>query len=273
VVAGLGVTGYTGTDLSAMHVAVAALLALLVALALQIGVNYFNDYSDGVRGTDSVRVGPVRLVGQGLAPASQVKRAALLSLGTAAVLGTALVLVSRQWILLPIGVAAVLAAYGYTGGKHPYGYLGLGDVFVFIFFGPVAVCGTTLVTGGGLWPVAVLASIAIGILTVNILVANNLRDRALDERAGKRTLSVRLGEEKTRRLFAVSNMVAFVIVAWLAILATPWALLGMTGAIPAVRASQDVLEHAYGKGLIPVLQMTSLALLLTGLGLGVGLAL
>lgn len=128
-------------------------------------------------------------------------------------------------------------------------------------------------TGGGLWPVAVLASIAIGILTVNILVANNLRDRALDERAGKRTLSVRLGEEKTRRLFAVSNMVAFVIVAWLAILATPWALLGMTGAIPAVRASQDVLEHAYGKGLIPVLQMTSLALLLTGLGLGVGLAL
>ena len=273
VVAGLGVTGYTGTDLSAMHVAVAALLALLVALALQIGVNYFNDYSDGVRGTDSVRVGPVRLVGQGLAPASQVKRAALLSLGTAAVLGTALVLVSRKWILLPIGVAAVLAAYGYTGGKHPYGYLGLGDVFVFIFFGPVAVCGTTLVTGGGLWPVAVLASIAIGILTVNILVANNLRDRALDERAGKRTLSVRLGEEKTRRLFAVSNMVAFVIVAWLAILATPWALLGMTGAIPAVRASQDVLEHAYGKGLIPVLQMTSLALLLTGLGLGVGLAL
>lgn len=122
----MGVTGYTGTDLSAMHVAVAALLALLVALALQIGVNYFNDYSDGVRGTDSVRVGPVRLVGQGLAPASQVKRAALLSLGTAAVLGTALVLVSRQWILLPIGVAAVLAAYGYTGGKHPYGYLGLG---------------------------------------------------------------------------------------------------------------------------------------------------
>jgi 1,4-dihydroxy-2-naphthoate octaprenyltransferase len=273
VAAGLGVTGYTGTGLSATQVTVAAVLALLVALALQIGVNYFNDYSDGVRGTDSVRVGPVRLVGQGLAPASQVKRAALLSLGIAAVLGTALVLVSQQWILLPVGVAAVLAAYGYTGGKHPYGYLGLGDVFVFIFFGPVAVCGTTLVTGGGLWPVAVLTSIAIGILTVNILVANNLRDRALDEQAGKRTLSVRLGEERTRRLFAVSNMVAFVIVAWLAILATPWALLGMTGAIPAVRASQDVLEHAYGRGLIPVLQMTSLALLLTGLGLGVGLAL
>ncbi|MEZ5158953.1 MAG: 1,4-dihydroxy-2-naphthoate polyprenyltransferase [Candidatus Nanopelagicales bacterium] len=273
VAAGLGVTGYTGTDLSAMQVTVAAVLALLVALALQVGVNYFNDYSDGVRGTDSVRVGPVRLVGQGLAPASQVKRAALLSLGIAAVLGTALVLVSRQWILLPVGVAAVLAAYGYTGGKHPYGYLGLGDVFVFVFFGPVAVCGTTLVTGGGLWPVAVLTSIAIGILTVNILVANNLRDRALDEESGKRTLSVRLGDERTRRLFAVSNMVAFVIVAWLAILATPWALLGMTGAIPAVRASQDVLEHAYGKGLIPVLQMTSLALLLTGLGLGVGLTL
>ena len=159
----------------------------------------------------------------------------------------------------------MLAAYGYTGGKHPR-VPRPGDVFVFIFFGPVAVCGTTLVTGGGLWPVAVLASIAIGILTVNILVANNLRDRALDERAGKRTLSVRLGEEKTRRLFAVSNMVAFVIVAWLAILA-PVALLGMTGAIPAVRRlgrSRTRLRQ----GLIPVLQMTSLALLLTGLGLG-----
>lgn len=273
VVTGLGVTAYTGTALTAVEVAVAALLALLVALALQVGVNYFNDYSDGVRGTDSVRVGPVRLVGQGLAPAPQVKRAALLSLAVAATLGLVLVVISRAWILLPIGAAAVLAAYGYTGGKRPYGYLGLGEVFVFIFFGPVAVCGTTVVTGGAVWPVAALASIAIGVLTVNILVANNLRDRALDEQAGKHTLSVRLGEEKTRRLFALTNMFAFVLVAWLGILATPWALIAMIGAVPAVKASQDVLEHAYGKGLIPVLQMTSLALLLTGLGLGVGFAL
>jgi 1,4-dihydroxy-2-naphthoate octaprenyltransferase len=121
--------------------------------------------------------------------------------------------------------------------------------------------------------VAALASIVIGVLTVNILVANNLRDRALDEQVGKRTLSVRLGEERTRRLFAVTNMCAFVLVAWLAISTTAWALLAMAGAIPAVKASQDVLEHAYGRGLIPVLQMSSLALLLTGVGLGAGLAL
>ncbi len=273
VAAGLGVTGYTGTSLSAMQVTVAAVSHCWWLLPCRSGSTTSTTTATGsvaptasasARSAWSARDWP-------LPPRSS--DAALLSLGIAAVLGSALVLVSRQWILLPVGVAAVLAAYGYTGGKHPYGYLGLGDVFVFVFFGPVAVCGTTLVTGGGLWPVAVLTSIAIGILTVNILVANNLRDRALDEQAGKRTLSVRLGDERTRRLFAVSNMVAFVIVAWLAILATPWALLGMTGAIPAVRASQDVLEHAYGKGLIPVLQMTSLALLLTGLGLGVGLTL
>ncbi len=273
VVAGLGVTAYTGTDLTNPELALFALLALLVALALQIGVNYFNDYSDGVRGTDTVRVGPVRLVGQGLAPARQVRTAALVSLGFAAVLGATLVTLSGQWLLLPVGAAAILAAYGYTGGARPYGYLGLGEVFVFVFFGPVAVCGTTLVTGGTVWPVAALTSIAIGLLTVNILVANNLRDRPLDEQAGKHTLAVRLGDATTRRLFAVASMVAFVLVAWLAILTTPWALLGMLGALPAVRASQDVLEHAYGKGLIPVLQMASLSLLLTGLGLGLGLSL
>jgi len=273
VVAGLGVTAHTGTDLPSAELALSALLALLVALALQIGVNYFNDYSDGVRGTDSVRVGPVRLVGQGLAPAAQVRIAALVSLGVAAVFGTALVALSGRWWLLLVGAAAIAAAYGYTGGVRPYGYLGLGEVFVFVFFGPVAVCGTTLVTGGTVWPVAALASVAIGLLTVNILVANNLRDRPLDEQAGKHTLAVRLGDTATRRMFAVASMVAFVLVAWLAILTTGWALLGMAGAVPAVRASQDVLEHAYGKGLIPVLQMTSLSLLLTGLGLGLGLSL
>lgn len=270
VVAGAGVTGYTGTPSTTGEVARNALLALLVALSLQVGVNYFNDYSDGVRGTDEIRVGPVRLVGQGLAPASHVKRAALLSLAVAAVLGLALVALSQQWLLLPVGAAAVLAAYGYTGGARPYGYLGLGEVFVFIFFGPVAVCGTTLVTGGTLWPVSVLTSIAIGLLTVAILIANNLRDRPLDAEAGKHTLAVRLGDEHTRRFYVTCNIVAFVLVAWLALLSTPWALLGMIGAVPAVKASQDVLEHAYGRGLIPVLQLESLALLLTGLGLGLG---
>ncbi len=248
VIAGAGVTGYTGTTLSTGEIVRNGLLALLVALALQIGVNYFNDYSDGVRGTDEVRVGPVRLVGQGLAPAKQVRTAALVSLAVAAIAGLALIMLSGQWILLPIGIAAVLSAYGYTGGARPYGYIGLGELFVFIFFGPVA----------------------IGLLTVNILVANNLRDRELDEQSGKHTLAVRMGDERTRRAFAGANILAFVLVAWVGLASTPWALLGMIGAIPAIKASQDVLEHAYGRGLIPVLQLQSLALLLTGLGLGVG---
>ncbi|MBK6764553.1 MAG: 1,4-dihydroxy-2-naphthoate polyprenyltransferase [Micrococcales bacterium] len=273
VVAGAGVTGFTGTTLSTAAVWRNGLLALVVALALQIGVNYFNDYSDGVRGTDEVRVGPVRLVGQGLAAPEQVKRAALLSLGVAGAAGFLLVLLSQQWILLPVGAAAILSAYAYTGGARPYGYLGLGELFVFVFFGPVAVCGTTLVTGGGLWPVSVITSVAIGLLTVGILVANNLRDLHLDEDAGKHTLAVRLGDTGTRRLFATCNIVAFVLVAWLALLSTPWVLIGMAGAVPAVKASQDVLEHAYGRGLIPVLQAQSLALLLAGLGVGLGLLL
>ena len=188
----------------------------------------------------------------------------------AAIAGLALILLSGQWILLPIGIAAVLSAYGYTGGARPYGYIGLGELFVFVFFGPVAVCGTTLVTGGGVWPVSAAVSVAIGLLTVNILVANNLRDRELDEQSGKHTLAVRLGDDHTRRAFAGANILAFVLVAWVGLASTPWALLGMIGAIPAIKASQDVLEHAYGRGLIPVLQLQSLALLLTGLGLGVG---
>jgi len=273
VLAGAGVTGFTGTTLSTAAVWRNGLLALVVALALQVGVNYFNDYSDGVRGTDEVRVGPVRLVGQGLAAPAHVKRAALLSLGLAGAAGFLLVLLSRQWILLPVGAAAILSAYAYTGGARPYGYLGLGELFVFVFFGPVAVCGTTLVTGGGLWPVSVITSVAIGLLTVGILVANNLRDIHLDEQAGKHTLAVRLGDDRTRRLFATCNIVAFVLVAWLALLSTPWVLIGMAGAVPAVKASQDVLEHAYGRGLIPVLQAQSLALLLAGLGVGLGLLL
>ena len=270
VLAGAGVTAFTGSDLAAGAVWLHAVLALVVALALQIGVNYYNDFHDGVRGTDHVRVGPVRLVGQGLAAPTAVRAAALVSLGTAAVVGLVLVALSGAWVLLPVGAAALLAAWGYTGGSRPYGYAGLGEVFVFVFFGPVAVCGTTLVTGGDVWPLSALASVAIGLLTVAILVVNNLRDLGLDAEAGKHTLAVRLGDGRTRSLFALCLMVAFVLVAWIALTSTWWALLGMAGAIPAVKAAQEVLEHAYGRGLIPVLQETSLALLLTGLGLGLG---
>lgn len=270
VVAGAGVSAFTGSSLSQSAAILHAVLALIVALALQIGVNYYNDFHDGIRGTDQVRVGPVRLVGQGLAAPTKVRTAALISLGVAAAVGLLLVILSRAWVLLPVGAAAILAAWGYTGGSRPYGYAGLGELFVFVFFGPVAVCGTTAVTGGEVWPLAVLTSVAVGLLTVAILVANNLRDVKLDAEAGKHTLAVPLGEDRTRTFFAVCLMVCFVLVAWIALTSTWWALLGMLGAIPAVKASQEVLEHAYGRGLIPVLQETSLALLLTGVGLGVG---
>ncbi len=273
VIAGAGVTAFTGSGLTSAAAAGHAVLALVVALALQVGVNYYNDYHDGLRGTDEIRVGPVRLVGQGLAAPQAVRRAALASLGVAAVTGLVLVVLSRAWALLPLGAAALLAAWGYTGGSRPYGYAGLGEVFVFVFFGPVAVCGTTAVTGGQVWPLAALVSVAIGLLTVAILVVNNLRDLDLDAQAGKHTLAVRLGDGRTRTFFAVLLMVAFVLVAWIALASTWWALLGMLGVIPAVKAAQEVLEHAYGRGLIPVLQATSLALLLTGLGLGVGFVL
>lgn len=273
VAAGFGVTLWAGSSLSTGLMVVNALLALLVAILLQIGVNYFNDYHDGIRGTDEVRVGPVRLVGQGLAEPAAVKRAALISLGAAAGIGVLLIVLSGEWIMLPIGAVALIAAWGYTGGSRPYGYYGLGEVFVFIFFGPVAVCGTTLVTGGPVWPVAAVASIAIGLLAVAILITNNLRDAENDAQVGKHTLAVRLGDSRTRQAFAGCLIAAFVLVAWVALLSTPWAALGLLGAIPGVKAAQEVLEHAYGAGLIPVLQATSLALLVTGVGLGVGLAL
>ncbi len=270
VVAGGGVSAFTGSDLTLASALRNAVLALLVSLALQVGVNYFNDYHDGVRGTDEVRVGPVRLVGQGLTAPSNVKRAAILSLGLAAVIGLVLVILSRAWVLLPVGAAAILAAWGYTGGSRPYGYSGLGELFVFVFFGPVARCATSSLTGGAVRLLSVLVSLAIGLLTVAILVVNNLRDLPLDEQAGKHTTAVRLGDQRTRTFFAFTLMAAFVLVTWIALTSTWWALLGMAGAAPAVAAAQDVLEHAYGRGLIPVLQLTSLALLLTGLGLGAG---
>ena len=179
-----------------------ALLALVVALALQVGVNYANDYSDGVRGTDAERVGPVRLVGQGLAPPGAVKRAALLSFAVAGLAGLVLVLLSQLWVLLLVGAAAILAAWTYTGGPRPYGYAGLGEVFVFVFFGLVAVAGTAAVQVGFVSALAWLGGVGVGALTCAILVANNLRDIPGDTVAGKRTLAVRIGDPATRRLYA-----------------------------------------------------------------------
>jgi 1,4-dihydroxy-2-naphthoate octaprenyltransferase len=249
-----------------------ALLALAVALCLQVGVNYANDYSDGIRGTDEVRVGPVRLVGQGLAAPAAVRRAAVLALLAAAVLGLWLVVLAQAWWWLLVGAVSIAAAWLYTGGPRPYGYAGLGEVFVFAFFGPVAVIGTGYVQIGAITGLAVAASLPIGLLAALILVANNLRDIPTDLDAGKRTLAVVLGDGGTRTLFTVGAAAAFVTVAAIAV-GDLGALAGLAGAVPMAAAVRQVRAGATGPSLIPVLGRTSAALLLTGLGLGLGLAL
>lgn len=178
-------------------------LALIVALALQIGVNYANDYSDGIRGTDDDRIGPTRLVGSGLAKPFEVKRAAFLSFIVAAIAGV--ILSARtEWFLLIIGGLAIIAAWTYTGGPKPYGYQALGEVSVFIFFGLVATLGTYFVQVGSIsWPV-ILAAISMGLLATAILNVNNLRDLERDAKSGKRTLAVRLGPKRTRALYRVT---------------------------------------------------------------------
>ncbi|HEY7718430.1 MAG TPA: 1,4-dihydroxy-2-naphthoate polyprenyltransferase, partial [Pedococcus sp.] len=209
-----------------------AALALGVALALQVGVNYANDYSDGIRGTDDDRVGPMRLVGSGAATPAAVKRAAFLAFGVAAVAGLVLAATTAWW-LVALGLVSMVAAWYYTGGSKPYGYLGLGEVMVFVFFGLVAVIGTTYVQTETFELPALYAACGIGALACAILVVNNLRDIPTDEVAGKRTLAVRLGDERTRGLYALLVLAAAVSVAAVAV-STQWpALLGLVFLVPA----------------------------------------
>jgi len=247
-----------------------AATALGVALALQVGVNYANDYSDGVRGTDADRVGPLRLVGSGIASPAAVKRGAVAALGVGAVLGCVLAATTSWWLLL-VGAAALAAAWTYTGGSNPYGYRGLGEVSVFVFFGLIAVIGTTFVQLERVtWP-SVVAGAIVGALACAILVANNLRDVHTDVDAGKRTLAVRLGESRTRHLYLGLGLAAWVGVAACG-LATPWALAGLIGVIPWLSAARTVRSGAEGLSLIPVLQQTGVAELLASIGLAVGFA-
>lgn len=210
-----------------------ALLALGVALALQIGSNYANDYSDGVRGTDVNRVGPERLVASGKAAPSAVKQAAYLSFGAGMVLGLALVAISGVWWLLAVGAVAVVAAWTYTGSSRPYGYEGWGEVSVFVFFGPVAVLGTMLTQAGTITWWSVVASVGVGLYSVALLLVNNIRDLENDAIAGKRTLAVKLGEASARRLFATVVM-APVICAVLVAFVHPFALAATLVALPAL---------------------------------------
>jgi 1,4-dihydroxy-2-naphthoate polyprenyltransferase len=248
-----------------------ALLALVVALALQVGVNYANDYSDGVRGTDADRVGPMRLVGSGAATPGAVKRAAFLAFGVAALAGLVLAATTAWWLVL-VGLLCVLAAWFYTGGSKPYGYLGLGEVMVFCFFGLVAVIGTTYVQTETWEVAAVYAAVGIGAIACALLVANNLRDIPTDRGAGKITLAVRLGDSRTRALYALLMLLALVALIAVTLATTWWALLALVYAVPAARAARVVSSGAGGPGLVPVLQLTGLAELLYGLGLLVGLA-
>ncbi|MFB9955103.1 1,4-dihydroxy-2-naphthoate polyprenyltransferase [Cellulomonas denverensis] len=249
-----------------------ALLAAGVALALQVGVNFANDYSDGIRGTDTERVGPMRLTASGAATPRAVKGAAFASFGVAGLFGLGLVALSGQWWLLAIGVLCVLAAWFYTGGKRPYGYLGLGEVGVFVFFGLVAVLGTTYTQACRItWP-SVVGAVAVGLIACALLMVNNLRDVPTDALVGKRTLAVRLGDRRAR--WAYTLMVTLpVVLGLVCALANPWALIVMVLALPAVLLSVTVLLGARGIALVPVLACTGMYELGYGVLLGLGLAL
>ncbi|MEY4366174.1 MAG: 1,4-dihydroxy-2-naphthoate octaprenyltransferase [Actinomycetota bacterium] len=246
-------------------------LAAVVSLSLQVGVNYANDYSDGVRGTDAERVGPLRLVGSGSVPAASVRRAAFASLGVACAAGLVLALLTTLW-LLAVGACAVLAAWFYTGGPRPYGYAGLGEVFVFVFFGLVATAGTTYVVGGSVTAGAWWAGSAAGCFSCALLVVNNLRDIPGDTVAGKRTLAVRLGDAATRRLFGALFLAAAVSVVATSFATGGWALLGLAGVVAAAPAVGAVREGALGPALVPVLGAVGRAQLVLGVFLAAGIA-
>ncbi len=250
-----------------------AVLALVVALALQVGVNYANDYSDGIRGTDAERVGPLRLVGSRTATPRAVLTAALIAFGVAALAGFALIAVSGHWWLLVVGVAAIAAAWFYTGGRRPYGYAGLGEVSVFVFFGLVAVLGTTYTQADRVEAATAAAAVGVGALACALLVVNNLRDIPTDTRAGKRTLAVRLGDRGTWRLYLALLLTPLVTTVAAALLATPWALLALPASLLGVVAARTVAAGATGPALIPVLATTGQYQLAHGLLLGLGLSL
>ena len=266
VIAGTGAAAWLGAA-----VWWKALLALVVALALIVGVNYANDYSDGIRGTDDVRSGPLRLVGSRLASPRAVLTAAVISLAVGAVAGLTLAWWSAPW-LIAVGAVCIAGAWLYTGGKKPYGYLGLGEVAVFVFFGLVAVLGTQYTQALRIDWVGVVLAVAMGALSSAVLVANNLRDIPTDTESGKITLAVRLGDARTRVLYQVLLAVALIATLGVAA-ATPWCLLGLVAAPFAVRAARPIRNGSDGAGLIPVLRDTGLTMLVWAIAVSVALSL
>ena len=247
------------------------LLAMLVSLGLQIGVNYANDYSDGIRGTDSDRVGPVRLVGQHRANPANVKLMAFAFFGFAALVGLALVALSETWIMIPLGALAVLAAWRYTGGNNPYGYRGLGEVYVFVFFGLMATLGTLYTQANTLSWTGLAGAVGVGVIASAILVANNLRDIPTDRETGKLTLAVRLGDGRTRVLYVALIVVALVMAALIAL--AYWQAVLVVLALPILwRPVQALRGGATGAALVPVLAATGLFEIAYAVLLGIGIA-
>ena len=245
-------------------------LAMVVSLALQVGVNYANDYSDGVKGTDAVRVGPLRLVGSGVASASSVKRAAFIAFGIAAVAGLVLAIVTTFW-LIAVGAAAILAAWTYTGGPRPYGYAGLGEVFVFLFFGVVATVGTQYVVSERFSSTGWISSIVVGCYACALLVVNNLRDIPGDTEAHKRTLAVKLGDARTRQFFALLVVIAAVGIIVVGVQTQPYAMFGLVGVIATRPALNDIGRGAKGRDLIPVLGAVGRAQMILAVTFTIGL--
>ena len=248
-----------------------AVLAGVVSLALQVGVNYANDYSDGVKGTDAVRVGPLRLVGSGAASATHVKRAAFAMFGIAACAGLALALMTSVWLLV-VGAAAIIAAWTYTGGPRPYGYAGWGEVFVFVFFGVVATTGTQYVVAETFTLAGCIASVAVGCFACSLLVINNLRDIPGDTEAKKNTLAVKLGDARTRKFFGLLVVLAAISICATAIEVGPYALFGLVGIVVLRPALEALSRGAAGRDLIIVLGNVGRAQLVLGITFAAGIA-
>ena len=264
VAAGTGVAAVTGGVDSLL-----ATLALLVSVSLQVGVNYANDYSDGIRGTDKNRVGPLRLTGSGSAKPEAVKFAAFGAFGVAAITGLVIVLITQQWWMVFVGLMAILAAWFYTGGKSPYGYSGLGEIAVFVFFGLVATVGTTYIQTLQVSELAVLSGIGVGLYATAVLLVNNIRDIETDKLSNKRTIAVLMGPKISKLVYLVMVWLPLSISAFLFLL-FPATILSTVVLLLLFPITLIIAKAPKPKDLITALKLTSYAGLVYGLGLGFG---
>lgn len=249
-----------------------AFLALVVSLSLQVGVNYANDYSDGIRGTDANRVGPQRLTGSGAVPPKLVKRAAFVAFGVAALAGLSVVLLTGQWWFVAVGLVSIVAAWYYTGGKRPYGYAGLGEVVVFVFFGLVATVGTAYIQTLSFDGMSLLLGINFGLYATAVLLINNIRDIETDKQSNKNTIAVRLGAKRAKALFAVMLWLPVTFNLFL-ILIYPATILGLINLLVVIPAFLSGVRGQSPKEMITSLKLTSLAGFGYGLLISIGLVL